>query len=88
MAYITPLVINALGGGHRQANRQTDTHTYQRANQSNLKKSGTRGLWPCAPGLKIHMFFLRLHGFEYRKFELQQAVFVMVLYFEMYSLQK
>ena len=41
-----PLVINGLGGGH--TDRYTDTHTHQ----SNFKKPGARGLWPCAPGLK------------------------------------
>ena len=28
-----------------------DTHTCQRGNQSNFKKPGSRGLWPCEPGL-------------------------------------
>ena len=46
MAYITPLVINALGGGH------TDTHAYQCANQSNFKKPGVRGQRPREPDLK------------------------------------
>ena len=44
MVYITPimpLVINDLGGGHTyiQTHRQTDTHAYQHANQSNFKKT-------------------------------------------------
>ena len=36
-AYITPLVINVLGGRH------TDTHTYPHVNQSNYKKPGMCG---------------------------------------------
>ena len=46
MAYITPLVINALGGGH------TDTHTDARPKQF----QETRRAWPLAartPSLKV-----------------------------------
>ena len=38
---------------HRQTDRQTDTQAYRRVNQSNFKKPGMRGLWPCVPGLKF-----------------------------------
>ena len=51
--HITPLVINALRGGH------TDTHAYRRANQSNFKKPGARGQRLQAPGLKT--LFKALH---------------------------
>ena len=42
-------------GADTQTDRHihTHTHTYRRANQSNFKKPGARGLRPRAPGLKI-----------------------------------
>ena len=46
-----PLVINALGGGHTYTH--IHRHTYQRANQSNFKKPGTRSQMLRAPGLKL-----------------------------------
>ena len=43
-----PLVINALRGGH--TDRQTNTHAYQRTNQSKFKKPGMHGL-------RVHAWF-------------------------------
>ena len=50
--HITPMVINAFGGGHTDT--QIHTHTYRRGNQINFKKPGARGRRPRAPGLKIN----------------------------------
>ena len=49
-----PLVINGLGGGHTDRQTHTHTHAYRHVDQ-NFKKPGVRGLWPRAPGLKIHI---------------------------------
>ena len=46
--HITPLPINALGGGH--TDKQTDRHTYQRVSKNDFKKAGVQ---PCVPGLTI-----------------------------------
>ena len=55
MVYITPYHATsfyALRGGH--TDRHTDTHTDVQTNQNDFKKPGARGLWLCAPGLKIN----------------------------------
>ena len=43
--HITPLVINALRGGH------IDTHTYRYVSQNNFKKPDVCGQRPRSPGL-------------------------------------
>ena len=55
--HITPLVNNALGGGH------TDTHTYWHENQSNFKKQGVCGQRLHVPGLKISSCNCLMHHF-------------------------
>ena len=42
------------------ADTHTHTHTYRRANQSNFKKPGARGLRPLAPGLTIKLILQTL----------------------------
>ena len=49
--HITPLVINALGGG-----THTQAHIPRHANENNFKKPGTCGLWLRAPGLQISKY--------------------------------
>ena len=46
MAYITPLVINALG-----ADTETNTHTYRHVKKNDFKKLGAHGQRSHAPGL-------------------------------------
>ena len=53
MVYITPLVINTLGGGHTDRWTHTYTHTYRHANQINLKKPCALGLRLRVPGLEV-----------------------------------
>ena len=58
--YITPLVINSLGGGHTDTQTHTHTHTYQRRGQKQFQE--TRHVPACgrrAPGLKTFKIILR-----------------------------
>ena len=54
MAYITSLVINALGGGHTDTHTHTHTHTHTNAQTKSISKNQACAAEGRAPGLKRH----------------------------------